>query len=409
MPVTDRELYRMLTACKYKQVDKTKKDILETISQYRGLEFYTEQFVFNDGSCKDLVNLTGTIPVGYKGNTYHIPVCIWIVDTHPNNAPMCYVKPTADMCIRVSRFCDHNGKIYLPYLHDWQPVSSDLLGVIQVMIMTFGDYMPVYSKPKNQQQSPYPAKPPYMAQPAGYPGYPTPGGTPGSNTNYPPYPMPSSVGGFPPYPPNNAAAAGGSPYPSAGYPPYPGGGGGGAFGGFGGAAQGGTGTITEEHIKASLISAVEDKVKRRLQERVNQVQAEIQTLNRTKQELTEGQSKIKEIIYKLEMEQTEMKKNLNILKDKDQELDKCLETIEKAGEMNIDEAVFTTTPLYRQLLNAYTEEAAIEDAIYYLGEALRKNVIDLEGFLKHVRQLSRKQFMLRALMQRCRTKAGLAH
>lgn len=60
-----------------------------------------------------------------------------------------------------------------------------------------------------------------------------------------------------------------------------------------------------------------------------------------------------------------------------------------------------------RLLAAYAEEAAIEDVIYYLGEALRTNVIDLDLFLKHVRQLSRKQFMLRALMQKCRQKAGL--
>lgn len=61
-----------------------------------------------------------------------------------------------------------------------------------------------------------------------------------------------------------------------------------------------------------------------------------------------------------------------------------------------------------RLLTAYCEEAAIEDAIYYLGEALRKSVIDLEVFLKNVRQLARKQFTLRALMQKCRQKAGLA-
>lgn len=61
-----------------------------------------------------------------------------------------------------------------------------------------------------------------------------------------------------------------------------------------------------------------------------------------------------------------------------------------------------------RLLNAYAEEAAIEDAIYYIGEALRNGVLDLEVFLKHVRQLSRKQFMLRAIMQKCRQKAGLA-
>ena len=61
-----------------------------------------------------------------------------------------------------------------------------------------------------------------------------------------------------------------------------------------------------------------------------------------------------------------------------------------------------------RLINAYAEEAAIEDAIYYIGEALRKGVIDLEVFLKQVRQLARKQFMNRALMQKCRQKAGLA-
>lgn len=61
-----------------------------------------------------------------------------------------------------------------------------------------------------------------------------------------------------------------------------------------------------------------------------------------------------------------------------------------------------------RLINAYAEEAAIEDSIYYLSEGLRKSVIDLEVFLRQVRELSRKQFMCRALMQKCRQKAGLS-
>jgi len=44
------------------------------------------------------------------------------MDTHPNNAPICYVKPTMDMRIKMSMYVDHNGKIYLPYLHNWTPV-----------------------------------------------------------------------------------------------------------------------------------------------------------------------------------------------------------------------------------------------------------------------------------------------
>ena len=35
-----------------------------------------------------------------------------------------------------------------------------------------------------------------------------------------------------------------------------------------------------------------------------------------------------------------------------------------------------------RILFAYSEEQALEDAIYYLGEGLRKGVIDLEVFLK---------------------------
>lgn len=48
---------------------------------------------------------------------------MWLMDTHPKNAPICYVKPTSDMSIKVSMYVDQNGKIYLPYLHDWVPVS----------------------------------------------------------------------------------------------------------------------------------------------------------------------------------------------------------------------------------------------------------------------------------------------
>lgn len=59
-----------------------------------------------------------------SGHNYNIPVSIWLMDTHPNNAPICYVKPTPDMVLKVSRTVDHSGKVYLPVLHFWDPVSK---------------------------------------------------------------------------------------------------------------------------------------------------------------------------------------------------------------------------------------------------------------------------------------------
>lgn len=276
-------------------------------------------------------------------NTYHIPVAIWIMDTHPYNAPICYVVPTPDMHIKVSMYVDHNGKVYLPYLHDWQPASSDLLGLIQVMIVTFGEHPPVYSKPK--ENTPYPQQS-FMPQPGvnqspfmSFPQQQQP------TSGYPPYP---SSGGsnfgsaFPPYPPTSTNA---TPYPSGGFMPMAN-----AFSSptQPNSAVSGTGTITEEHIKASLISAVEDKMRRRIHEKVNQYQAEIQTLKRTKQELQEGQTKLNEIIKKLDRDEVELKKNIQMLQDKDTELTKSLEQLEQNDDIDVDEAVTTTAPLYKQ-------------------------------------------------------------
>ncbi|TPP58355.1 Tumor susceptibility protein [Fasciola gigantica] len=83
-----------------------------------------------------------------------------------------------------------------------------------------------------------------------------------------------------------------------------------------------------------------------------------------------------------------------------------LTTTEKQP-INVDEAVDTTFPLYKQLVSSFAEEQAIEDAVYYLGDALGKGALDLDSFLKKVRELSRKQFILRATVQQCREKAGL--
>lgn len=85
-----------------------------------------------------------------------------------------------------------------------------------------------------------------------------------------------------------------------------------------------------------------------IQDKVEQCQAEIQTLNRTKQELAEGNSKLVEIMKKLERDEFDLKKNIQILQDKDEELTKALENLEKVDGIDVDEAVSTTAPLYKQ-------------------------------------------------------------
>lgn len=386
---------------KYRHRDYTCCEVINLIHVYRGLTFRLEGFVFNNGTRKDLLNLEGTIPVNYKGTFYNIPVCIWLMDTHPQNAPLCFVKPTPDMSIKVSRYVDSNGKVYLPYLHEWTHNGSTLQQLIQCMITAFGEIPPVYSKPRTEARAPYPVNS-FMPQPSGYP-YPQVTPQPGYPTSTP-YPTASNLpyqGYGAPYP--GAANSNGSPYPPASNPtPYP------PTAGYSPSPDVGGGTITEEHIKASLLSAVEDKLRRRLKEQSQQSQAELETLRRTQHELREGKARLEDILAKLQRERSELDKNVAILQEKEKELGAAVERLAEQEGVDVDEAVVTTAPLYSQLLNAFAEEATLEDAIYYMGEALRKEVIDLDTFLKQVRTLARRQFTLRALMHKCRQKAQLA-
>ncbi|KTF86711.1 hypothetical protein cypCar_00034165 [Cyprinus carpio] len=313
--INESSLRKMLSKI-YKYRDLTARDITNATSHYKDLKPVMDNYVFNDGSTKELLSLTGTVPVSYRGNVYNIPICLWLLDTYPYNPPICFVKPTSAMMIKTGKH-----------------PQSELLGLIQVMIVVFGEEPPVFSRPTTQ--APYPA------------------------------------------------------FPAAG-PTR-------------------DGTIGEDTIRASLVSAVSDKLRRRMKEEMDRAQAELDALKRTEEDLKRGHQKLEEMVTKLDLEMADVDKNIDLLKQRDEELTVALEKMENQSENNdIDDVIVPAAPLYKQILNLYAEENAIEDTIFYLGEALRKGVIDLDVFLKHVRLLSRKQFQLRALMQKARKIAGLS-
>jgi ESCRT-I complex subunit TSG101 len=168
-----------------------------------------------------------------------------------------------------------------------------------------------------------------------------------------------------------------------------------------------TGTVTAEHLTASIRSAVEDKVRRGLREQVEEKSAEMQVLKRTGEELGQGQSRLKELVERMKREEEELDRDTAILEQKKTELETLQERAAEQEPLNPDDAVEAGAPLFRQLTNAYSEENAVEDALYFLGRALGEGALECDGYLKQVRVLSRRQFLLRETMNRCRRKAGL--
>ncbi|KAB0360739.1 hypothetical protein FD754_004895 [Muntiacus muntjak] len=319
----ESQLKKMVS--KYKCRDLTVHETVNVFTLYKDLKPVLDSYVFNDGSSRELMNLTGTIP--------------------PYNPPICFVKPTSSMTIKAGKHVDANGKIYLPYLHEWKHPESDLLGLVQVMIVVFGDEPPVSSRPT--VSAPYP---PHQAT-----------GPP--NTSYMPG-LPSGISAYPSgYPPNPSG------YPGCPYPPggqYP-------------------DTTSSQYPSQPPVTTLAEE------------------------DLKKGHQELGEMATCLDQEVAEVAENMELLRKRDEELSSALEKMENQSENNdTDEVIIPTAPLYKQILNLNAEENAIEDTIFNLGEALRRGVIDLDVFLKHVRLLSRKQFQLRALMQKARQTAGLS-
>ncbi|XP_066923347.1 tumor susceptibility gene 101 protein-like [Clytia hemisphaerica] len=400
----------------YIHKNEAKKDILNALRAFGDLHPDEDIYVHTDGSRRDLICLKGTIPVNYKGSTYNIPIQIWLLSSHPFNAPLVFVRPTANMLIKPNKHVDNSGKVYMPYLSEWRAQKSDTYSMINMLCMIFAEFCPVYSKPAGQRA------PPQQPRPSGYPpGYPAPsggGGPPGYPTHnagmpQPNYPMqrppayqPANLPSYTPYPSTSTPYPATSGYPqqqqqhhtttqAPARPPPP--------------ATRQESVIKDEHLRLSLLSTAEDKLKRRVKEVFQMGQDELQILETKKSDLSKGNQTLQDMVRRMTDEKGNLDSNVTILEEKNRDLENMLEKLEKDSEnMNIDEAVITIAPLYNQILKLFAEENAIEDTMYYLSDALRRGVIESEIFLKTVRDLSRKQFMLRATLQKARATAGLS-
>ncbi|XP_058402091.1 ubiquitin-conjugating enzyme E2 variant 3 isoform X4 [Diceros bicornis minor] len=129
----------------YKFRDLTMEELKNVNMFFPHFRYSMDTYVFKDSSQKDLLNFTGTIPVMYHGNTYNIPIRLWILDSHPFAPPICFLKPTANMGISVGKHVDAQGRIYLPYLQNWSHPKSVIVGLIKEMIAKFQEELPLYS------------------------------------------------------------------------------------------------------------------------------------------------------------------------------------------------------------------------------------------------------------------------
>lgn len=74
---------------------------------------------YENGFSALLLQLTGTLPVTFRGTVYKFPITLWIPNTYPREPPLVYVTPTQDMAVRVGQHVTLEGRVYHHYLAHW--------------------------------------------------------------------------------------------------------------------------------------------------------------------------------------------------------------------------------------------------------------------------------------------------
>lgn len=121
------------------------REISVALTHFKHLVPVMDKYFYNDGTSKDLMSLTGTIPAKIGDKTFNIPVCLWLEESYPQSAPICYVKPTREMKVLRGQFMSTDGEVMLPYLNEWKNGECDLVSLLQVMRVTFEENPPVCS------------------------------------------------------------------------------------------------------------------------------------------------------------------------------------------------------------------------------------------------------------------------
>ncbi|CAL8071788.1 unnamed protein product [Orchesella dallaii] len=124
---TEQEvLEQALNQLNYQKVSQTASAILEVKEKYNNLKHEPNYFSFNNGIQKQLMTLTGTVPIRYKGTSHNIPMLVWVPTAFPADAPTVFVKPTEKMPIQ------KNESYYI--LPDGLVVLSSLFFPLRIFI-----------------------------------------------------------------------------------------------------------------------------------------------------------------------------------------------------------------------------------------------------------------------------------
>jgi ESCRT-I complex subunit TSG101 len=349
-----------------------------------------ESLINNDGtSTPPVLLLRGTIPMQYKGITYHLPIDLYLPPNYPYVCPTVYVRPVSTMSIKPNhKHVGLDGMVYLPYLAQWKPpppststtikstlTGSNLKELVAWMSQLFGNEPPCFAKPIGASAAASGAA-----------------GASQGDDRWEPIPQKLT--------PTKTPTQEESLYERS--------------------RQREEQWLLDEAKLSSLKSKATEEIQANMKSVFTTLGEEIRRELEYQKKLEYGKEQIELLQKEYEVRRGKLREESIQLELANDALAGWLAAVEKATSSRQEQkeldtaadnnaaatttkadlmALPTDTPS-SQMLALSAESASIDDTIYFLDQALVRNTITLEIFLREVRRLSKRQFLAKVCLYR---------
>jgi ESCRT-I complex subunit TSG101 len=399
--VTDARVSRQLARLGgvYRDPARVNRDASSLLKSSVGSHLQPISAVYADdsGDTQTVLVLQGTIAIHFRGNTYQLLVDMYLVPGYPNRPPVCYVRLAPNMYLKENhRHVGSDGKVYMPYLHEWRPGTHNLVEMTVAMSSVFSADPPVFSRP-----APAPAASAVVlttTQPPAYLSTSIPSTAASATTSYTPHQQQQQPAWISQQEQLEAMMAREAAEANA-------------------AAEAARRAEQEEREQEERQKAVKAYEEAQLKQVKAAVTAKIQTHCREQAALTKQLVKedridqqrllsthpetIEAQIKVFQTKKADFERKHTVVAARTAEIQDWLQQHEnnKKGvvqQKSIDDICVPETAIHRQMLDLAAENASISDALYFLDRALYKDQLTVTEHLRQVRKLAKQQFLVRA-------------
>jgi ESCRT-I complex subunit TSG101 len=342
--------------------------------------------------------LQGTVAMHFRGNTYQILVDMYIIPSYPNRPPVCYVRlADANMYLKENhRHVGRDGRIYMPYLHEWHPQTHNLVELVVAMSSLFSADPPVFTRPSTSTSTTI---------------IRTSGTTPSTTAQYvtPQPPPPSSSSFLMSSSSNNNTTASmreqleaimAAEVAEANA----------AAEVARNAARIEQETIERQAFERAQLESIKEQVAAKIQHYFREQTIQTKRIIREdyidKEKLASPHPEtIASQIQYLQKTKEDLERKIAVVQTCKADIQEWLQEEQSSSSSNtndenhkksIDDLCVPQTALDRQLLELAAQNASITDALYFLDRAILEDVISCDLHLKTVRKLAKQQFLIRA-------------